>query len=63
MLSYSHNLGSEEKMKLKWSLLKAVDVPGKELVESIMLYENSPVYERIAAKYPEDLKVNYMHTA
>ena len=64
MLSHSLDLGSEEKQKLEWSLLKAVYVPRKELDESIMLPENSPVYKCIAAKYPEDLKiVNDMHTA
>ena len=57
MLYHSLILGSEEKLKSKWSLLKAIDAPRKELDESIMLHENSPVYVCIAAKYPEDLKV------
>ena len=57
MLYHSLIIGSEEKLKSKWSLLKAIDAPRKELDESINLHENSPVYLCIAAKYPEDLKV------
>jgi len=60
-LYHSLILGSEETLKSKWSLLKAIDVPRKELDESIMLHKNSPVYMCIAAKYPEDLKVVTLH--
>ena len=50
-------LGRDEKKMSKSSLLEAIDVPRKVLDESIMLRENSQVYECIAAKYPEDLEV------